>query len=398
MKQQGSNFVTPAGMVILILVFFAGAYFQIPGLETLTAVLFLLSATAYFWSRSALRHVDVTPAETESRGFPGETQEITLTLRNDKFLPLIWLETELPLPSSGCIAPAESDASADSLRQKFVWVMPKQTLSWRQEAMGVKRGVCAYDCITLTSGDGFGLSGLSGKQELRHPMRFVVYPAVHEVTITPIINRLTELSQHSGGIYKDPTLLKTVRSYQPGDPARDINWRLLARTGELQINLHETMRMTRFCLIPDLSSFTYQTLEKQGDVEKVVTKVREDALEETLSLMASMVVEAQKQRHLCSIVLPSTDGGAPRLVIPTSRDTQVMELLTVLSELSYEGQPVSIPVLEIAERSHLLGKCFLLSYDETHRTKDPRLDAIPILMDICGSENPDALSAKEFQP
>lgn len=107
MKQQGSNFVTPAGIIIVVILLFVAAFFGMTGLEALLAAVLLLSVVAYFWGRNALGHLSLNTAETECCAFPGDTAETTVTVKNDKFLPLIWLEASFPLSDDGPITALE---------------------------------------------------------------------------------------------------------------------------------------------------------------------------------------------------------------------------------------------------------------------------------------------------
>lgn len=361
MKQQGSNFVTPVGMIILGILILISAYFGITALEALLVAMLLLSLTAWFWSRHALTNLPLSAEQDECRGFPGQTLKASMSVTNGKYLPLIWLEASFPLTEDACVAPVQEGAETPCLKQHFLWVTPKQSIVWQQEALARKRGIARFERLQLTSGDGFGLSSLTKAQPLSGVFRFVVYPEVHSVNIAPITRRLRELEPHQRGYYTDPTLISTIRHYQPGDNVRQINWRQLARTGSLQINVHESMRMSRFCLIPDLQSFTYKKLEKQGDVEKVVTAVHQDLLEEMLSLTASIIVAAQEQKYLCSLVIPATNQQPPRIIIPDSLDAQVTQLLTALAEIEYHGEAAPLPFRDMEDSAHLLGQAFLLS-------------------------------------
>lgn len=225
----------------------------------------------------------------------------------------------------------------------------------------------------MSSGDGFGLSSLTKSVPLQAPFRFVIYPAIYEVDISPIENRLRELENHRSGYYTDPTLISTIRDYQPGDSIKHINWRQLARTGNLQTNIPESMRMSRFCLIPNLQSFVYYKKENINGNEKLTKLIRTQELEATLSLMASIVVRAQEKGLLCSLVLPAIGEKKAQVIIPESLSGQVMELLTALAELNFEGQDIAYPFFEMDQQQHLLGRSFLFSY----RLKAADSDSLP---------------------
>ena len=362
MKQQGSNFVTPAGIIIVGILILVAAFFGMTGLEALLAAVLILSLLAYFWGRKSLSHLDIRTEEPQCRSFPGDEPEVTVTIKNDKFLPLVWLESRFPLLEEGPIAAPETDEEKSALKSRFLWLMPRQSLTFTQKAVAKKRGISRYETLSMSSGDGFGLSSLTNAVPLAAPFRFIVYPAIHDVTISPIENRLRELENHRNGYYTDPTLISTIRDYQPGDSMKNISWRQLARTGNLQTNVHESMRMSRFCLIPNLHSFVYYQKQTVDGNEKLVKLLHTEELEKMLSLLASIVVRAQEQGILCSLVLPAIGPSPARILIPESLSTQVPELLTALAELDYQGEDTAYPYFDMEDRQHLLGRSFLFSY------------------------------------
>ena len=359
MKYLGSNFVTPAGLVILGVLILLAAFLGMTGLEALLTAVLLLSLAAFFWARFSLRKLTVCPEKREIRAFPDEVMEIPMTLKNGKYLPLMYLEATLPLEKGSSVAPERPEET--DLTARFAGIRGHQSLQWSYGAGAVGRGVLRLSSITLSSGDGFGLCTARKEHPMEAPLRLIVYPRIHPVTLRPILSRLRETELHRQGYYTDPTLIHSVRDYMPGDSIRDINWRQLARTGSLQVNRREPMRMNRFCLIPDLESFCYKALERQGDVEKVVTKVRTEEMEQMLSLLASIVVAAREQQLLCTMVIPAMDQAPARVILPEARDTQVTELLTALAEIDYHGQAAPVPLRELEERRHLLGKVFLFT-------------------------------------
>lgn len=362
MKQQGSNFVTPAGIIIVAVLILLAAFFGMTGLEALLAAVLLLSLIAWFWGRWALSHLNIRTTDTECRGFPGDTLEPNVMIKNDKFLPLIWLEACFPLSDSSPITIPENCKEETALKSRFLWIMPRQSVTFTQQAQAKKRGVARYEALDMSSGDGFGLSSLTKAVPLHAPFRFIVYPAIHDVNITPIENLLRELENHKNGCYSDPTLINTIRDYQPGDSMKSINWRQLARTGNLQTNVHETMRMSRFCLILNLQSFVYYKKQTVDGAEKLTKLVHTEELEQMLSLVASIAVRAQEQGLICSLVVPATGHTPAKIVIPESISTQAMELLTTLAELQYQGEEMAYPFFELEAQQHLLGRCFLFSY------------------------------------
>lgn len=367
MKHPGSNLVTPTGLVFLGLLTLVAAYLRAGALEALLIVLLILCLTAYFWSRAALGHIEVELEQEDLRAFPGELVEAGAHLTNAKFLPVIWLEVRFPTAGTVCVAPPPEELSglepgeAPELRESFLWVMPQQSIFWRQRAQAVRRGVCELRHMDLFSGDGFGLSDRRQSAQLRRGFRFIVYPEIRHVDAAPLLTRLSELERSRSGFYTDSTLINNIRDYRRGDSFRDINWRLLARQGTLQVNVHERMAMRRLCLMPDLASFGYTEVKETGGERRTVHCVHEAELERMLSVIASIIVEVNAQDVLCSLVIPSAGDTPARLITPEEREAQVTQLLTAIAEINYHGEDSFFPAADIAENSHMLGQLFLFS-------------------------------------
>ena len=364
-RLQSSGLTSPIGLGILLALFLLSAYFRVTAAESVLAVLLLLCLVSYLWARFSLRRVEVALEGGDCRAFPGELMQVRAGLYNRKFLPLIWLDARFPCGENPCVSPEEE--GEESVGERFAWIMPHQRLSWTQTARAMRRGVCRVDGMGLSSGDGFGLTTRYETAPLPAPFRFVVYPEIIPVDPSIILRNMSRLETSEQGFYPDNTLIRTIRPYQEGDSFRDINWRLLARQVELQVNMREKLSMRRVCFVPDLESWSYleQVTTEEGTGPQVRLHSRE--LERAISLIASLILRLQEQKVLCSLVVPGFGDTAARIVIPTDRSTQGIELLTALAELDYPGGPARLPFEEMDAGRHLLGQPFVLSYDLARR-------------------------------
>lgn len=373
MRKQGSNLVTLSGLAILLILLLVSAYLKIRQLELLLAAALVLCLAAWLWARFSLRKISVEIIDEDCRAFPGQLVQAQARLKNAKLLPVIWLDAVFPTGEDSCIAPADDDGlpiltaseaeAAPELCQHFLWLMPHQTAEWSQRAFAVRRGVCRVSAAELTSGDIFGLAEERRREKLEVGFRFIVYPAVHHINISPIINNLSEMERASRGFYTDRTLINSIRDYRDGDSFKDINWRLLARTGSVQVNVHEKLAMRRVCLIADLESYmVVEQVDANGGTH-TERRVRKEELEEMLSLIASAVTALNDRGVICSLVIPAYTGRRSRIVIPDDAAEQVPLLLTALAEIVYSGEDCAFPAAEMLEQSHRLGQFFMFSRD-----------------------------------
>ena len=361
MKTLGSNYTTRVGLILLLILVLVCAYFGLVTLGVFLGGLLLLSAAAFLWARFSLRRIRVKFSGEDACAFPGETISVAAELKNAKFLPLLWLDLSFPTGDGRVVA--SLDETDGEVTETFTWLMPHQTLHWRQQAAAVSRGVCPVETLRAHSGDGFGLAEQIAEIRPEGGFRFVVYPKIVPVEIAPVLCNMRELEKARNGFTVDKTLLNSTRPYRDGDSFKDINWRLLARTDEVQVNVHETLAVRRVCFVPDLESYTYTTFEEKDGIREQVTHLRGEEMERMLSVIASLIVNLAERDVLCSLVVPSIDAVPARLIVPETAEEQVMQLLTVLAEIDYQGASTVLPLDEMEAEHHRLGQIYLFSYN-----------------------------------
>ena len=355
MQQTRSNFITVPGLIILFLLAFIAAYIGIGLLFAVLTAIFLLCLISRLWADNSLKKLELKIGRGELCGFPGDELFLPVEIKNDKFLPVIWLSTDLQIDEDACI-------SADSEDAVFSWVMPYQKLSWDEPVKALRRGVYKMSSLNIVSGDGFGLSELSAPRKLKYDIEAVVYPSLIPVDISVILKKLTELEASPRGYYTDPTLIKTVLPYSSGDSYKDLNWRILARGGELVVNKKEKLDTLRLCIIVDLESYSYEQISEGPSGSQTIYRVREESLEHALSLAASLVDAAASAGAVCSVVIPSCGKRPAEVAVPEERSSQTALLLKALAAVDYHGGACGIPFGQIEDIYHRLGQFFCITY------------------------------------
>ena len=341
---------------------FLSAYLGIGALFALLFGIFLVCLVSLLWTRFSLGKLAVDLDEYEVCGFPGERISTGITVKNNKMLPLVWLRAAFPLENDLCVKPSDEPAV-------FSWVMPHQELHWNDGYEAARRGVVSIPAAELSSGDGFGLSDASKAEVLPQALRLVVYPALMDIDVSFLLRKLTELESSKNGLYTDQTLFKSVRDITPSDSFKDINWRLLAREGKLQVNVKERLETRRICFVLDLKSYSVdRQRETQGGT--VIVQEADKHLERTLSAVASSVCALSEKGVLCSLAVPSykvsskedkPEEERPASLVICDDADDPRPLLTALAEIEYEGGPARLPLEEMASESHLLGQAFCFS-------------------------------------
>ena len=167
-KGASSNFVTGPGILALVILLIISAYFKIEGLPLFLLILVAMAGLCFVWGRYSLNKLKIDVEGTSSRVFPDEDLRFTLTVDNDKMLPLLYLELDYfeDLPDF-----LDSD---EELSTKITWLMSYQKITSEVHLKAKKRGFAILDSIIASSGDGFGLSTDVRKFDLKDKYLVVV--------------------------------------------------------------------------------------------------------------------------------------------------------------------------------------------------------------------------------
>lgn len=369
MKQKESNWATKGGILLLIAAIPAASYFQMPYLRIFLILLLFLCIASMLWAQKALSSIEISVEGKGKAGrlalFPGGKTELEIRLKNKGLLPIVWLRLLLPTGEKKLLA--FSDGGEE---QAFAWIMPGQEISYQQEVQALRRGVFAPDHVEISSGDGFGLKESQRAFQPEHLPSIVIFPTLFPVQLKPLIRRMTELEEARTGIYKDPTLIRTVRDYELHDSAKDINWRQLAREGKLSVNVREEEDYRRLSLFLDLESFVYE--EESFDADGTLRKKRlleEEGMEKMLSLTGSLIRALSEKGIRCSLVIPAYGEKSSRFLLAEKKTRPESAMLTALAEVAYQGEKTELPLKALAEKRHALGPVFFIAAKESCRSE-----------------------------
>ena len=193
------------------------------------------------WERQCFRNVSYVREVGCRRAFIGDTVEYTVSLTNDKPLPLIWVETQDPFPEGlELVGAVVRGASLETNRHHSISasLLPYQRASWKFRMQCVRRGYHRIGPVRMRSSDIFGFAGT--EMRLTDVNNVLVYPRVVE------LEQLFSPPQHPFGmsrgglpLYHDNSRARGVRDYLPEDPLKHIDWKATARSRQLQTRIFE---------------------------------------------------------------------------------------------------------------------------------------------------------------
>jgi len=292
-------------------------------------VIFFIAGFSRLWSKYSLNKTCINVTSSTYRLFPGQEITLNFEFENNKLWPLIWVQFLLPLSKNNAVLPQEGediytvslgqDEYASFYMNRVAWVLWFQNVKWQSKWKGVKRGFYKISSVVLSSGDGFGLAAVEKTQSLSTPLIIIVYPKLVPVDISGFKSIWGE-KMGIDGIVEDATLLKTTRDYRQGDSWKHINWRLAALNKPLQVNVYEKV--------------TYETIHFYLDAKSFENKNQE--FEDTLSILASLIVELEQKNVSVALTLPSSTNLPKQHYIQRADSESLHDILKALSMIVLE--------------------------------------------------------------
>lgn len=303
------------------------------------ASLFLLTLVSRLWTGVSAMAIDTSITVSTRDIFPGQMMEVEVRIKNNKVFPIAWLDLYMPLPKSLCLLPDDMRTpdqweivrlANNGASTKLIGTKKCGRLLWYEEASfpitmeAKRRGICSLESWQLSIGDGFGLS----ESEIRIPDggTIAVYPQIIEVDTTPFMRNLWNANTGTHGVMVDPTVIRSTRDYRTEDSLKHINWRLLARTQVLTVNLYEDILPKSVHVLFDGESFSGPAPHRKE-------------LEETLSVIASELVALSEHKITCYLSICDNEHAKASCVSP---DMGIRQALYALA--TYEPLPQQLDV------------------------------------------------------
>ena len=290
-----------------------------------------LAAVYLLWTltiRLGLKKLSCSREFSRSSFFEGESGELVEVVRNDTFFLIPWLRVET------CISPYLRLGRQDNLQVSgemyycsFFSLMPHQQIRRRHRVSFLKRGHYDLGNAALTSGDVLGAFTFMRSQKLTTPV--LVYPRLMdpEELPMPVSRHLGELVRRQQ-LLSDPFLIRGIRGYQPGDPVRDIHWPATARTGEVQVLVHDYSARNRLLVILNVQ---YQDVQ----LNNYIPDTESAQIEEGIRIAASVCVHALRAGMSAGVAanMPTGEEEGNTVLLPDEGTAQEEQVLNTCARL-----------------------------------------------------------------
>jgi uncharacterized protein (DUF58 family) len=306
--------------------------------------LFVVIGVSGTWSRLSLFGLHYRRHFSETRAFLGEAIELTLEVRNQKLLPLTWLDivdvfsATLPLDRGEVVLNRATNLG----EFRSFWMLGAfQRLTRRFTIRCTQRGYHAYGPATITTGDGFGL--FRRKARTSQQDRVIVYPRLYSVAELrlPAKNPLGERASDLH-LFEDPLRTVGIREWQPDESLRRVHWKATARHQQMLSRVYEPSEEPQTLIFLNVATLPRHW---QGNIPELQ--------ERAISVAASLAALCTEWRLPVGLIangfLPGSDQ--PIRVLPGRSPNQLVRILELLAAITpFATRPIEEMVWREAPR------------------------------------------------
>ena len=262
----GAGFSLIAAVAAVLLIGLAfGASLWVLAAIVAAAVILINRFMAMTWTRCSIATRNGGDEELKI----GDSLHIKVTIKNTSKIPVFWLLVEDLVPRWATIhSPPTLEVQGDRMKVLLMW--PGQTRHLRYAIKCNRRGYFQIGPTVLETGD---LMGLYRRYRVgTNPQYLTVLPKTVELDDYEIASRrpMGEIRMRDN-VMEDPTRLRGIRRWEPGDPMRRVHWSATARTGVLHSKVYEPTSIAGATLVLDMHTDTNPTQHEPIRTDLAIT-------------------------------------------------------------------------------------------------------------------------------
>jgi uncharacterized protein (DUF58 family) len=304
----------------MLLLFAVAALLRVDFFFTIVYFLFALYIFSRLWVQRATEQLRAK-REFTAHAFPGDQVVVRLTVRNDGWVPVPWVDVHESLSVQLAAPPFHREVVSLGGRGEHIFTY---TLNCR------RRGYHPVGPLVLRTGDLLGI--VPGQRMELEPDHIIVYPRVVPLHRLGLPTR----SPHAAlpapfHLFEDPTRIMGVSDYQRGDSTRRIHWTATASVGRLLVKQYQPAiaRETAICLNLDQDDYESRYRHTATELAIVVAASVANHIVVREGLSVGLMTEARD---------PLSDRRLSFFLPPRSERMHLMRLLEVLARVETTSQ------------------------------------------------------------
>jgi uncharacterized protein (DUF58 family) len=321
-----------------------------------------------WWSGKAFNNL-ISQRNFDSHTFLGDIVPVKLEVRNQGWLPILWLRLYESLPAELAVPNAVNQVIS-------LGTHGRSTLTY--SLLARKRGYYPIGPLFTTTGD---LLGLSSEQHDKGEIDYLtVYPRIIRFTHLKLPSRSPQgLLKSTQPVFEDPTRVTGKRDYVAGDSLRRVDWKASATVGRLLVKQFEPSISIETEIFLDLNLSDYETHFRIDSTELAIV---------IAASLASWVVEKKQAVGLATNGVNPLEGTHyPGMLLPRKGRSHLTHILGTLARLQ-AVETHSITTLLQQKSLHLTwgttmivitGKIDDDLFDELYKGRKRGLNAVIIL-------------------
>jgi len=348
---QVSYIFSKIGLLILLAGFLLSVWFNQHIIAIIFGVMFAITGITVVWSRLAIRRLTCRRSLNTTRVFPGETIDITLSIINQKPLPLPWvdIDEDIPFKLASGLPLAESENLGCGRHNHSCSMLWYSETSWDYQLKGTMRGYYTLHPARLTTGDIFGLYPRS--VTAAPATSVIVYPKMYPILqfSIPSLYPVGDV-RYERRIFEDPTRIMGNRDYTPHDSPRRIHWKSSARLSQLMVKVFEPTTTLETALFVSVDGFPYTAEDDDATFELGIS---------TAASISRYLIEQGSQTGLYINTCTADTGDTVRIKGGSS-DSQLISILDGLARTTHKPSGNFIDFFQTERRMMSWGTTMLI--------------------------------------
>ena len=305
-----SNFV-----LFIFVLFILAAILRVDFFFTILYLFVGVYILSRLWTNQMVKQL-VSSRHFENRAFLGDEITVTITVKNEGWLPIPWLMVHETYPLNLSLTP---------FFREVISLGGRSAHTFTYRLLARRRGYYQIGPLIVQAGD---LLGLNQKQVGRIEVdQLIIYPKIKTMrelglpTHSPQVILPTPMP-----IFEDPARILGVRDYYWGDNPRHIHWLATASSGQMMIKQFQPAIARDSAIFLNLTRADYDRVEQELAIELAIVVAA--------SLAHHIITYEKLPVGLDTVAMDPLTKGEQHFSLPPRKErAQLLQILEILARV-----------------------------------------------------------------